>query len=393
MSPRPGGWREIRLEPRESIPRWLSPLLTVLAVVVALVIGALILAFVGGDPVRSYLHILDAAFGSVGVISDTLVKATPLILTGLACSIAFRMRLWNIGAEGQFLLGAWGASAVLLFPLLPEGTPAIIVIPVMMLAGAAAGAVWGLIPGVLKAKLAVNEIITSLMLDYVALAWVQFWVFGPWSEGGFQQTRQFPHEAYLPRLTDFADAIPAFGGLTIHLGFVFAIIATAIVSVVVSRTRFGYELRLIGDNPRAARYAGIDIGRMVIVVFAISGALAGLAGMSEVSGVVHRLQDHISPGYGFTAIIIAYLARFGPWRVVVASILFGALILAGREIQPSGVPAMIQGIILFCLIGSDVLVRYRVRFGSSRATAAPSTPGSPTAPGDPANPGTPAAAA
>ncbi len=144
----------------------------------------------------------------------------------------------------------------------------------------------------------------------------------------------------------------------------FAIIATAIVSVVVSRTRFGYELRLIGDNPRAARYAGIDIGRKIIVVFAISGALAGLAGMSEVSGVVHRLQDHISPGYGFTAIIIAYLARFGPWRVVVASILFGALILAGREIQPSGVPAMIQGIILFCLIGSDVLVRYRVRFGS-----------------------------
>jgi len=363
----------VRLEPREEIPRWLSPALTILAVVVALIIGALILAFVGGDPVRAYLHILDAAFGSVGVISDTLVKATPLILTGLACSIAFRMRLWNIGAEGQFLLGAWGASAVILFPLLPAGTPSIVVIPVMMLAGAAAGALWGLIPGVLKAKLAVNEIITSLMLDYIALAWVQYWVFGPWSEGGFQQTHQFPTEAWLPRLTDFADVVPAFGGLTIHLGFVFAILVTAIVSVVVSRTRFGYELRLIGDNPRAARYAGIDIGRMIIVVFAISGALAGLAGMSEVSGVVHRLQDHISPGYGFTAIIIAYLARFGPWRVVVASILFGALILAGREIQPSGVPAMIQGIILFCLIGSDVLVRYRVRIGSGAAPGAGAT--------------------
>ena len=149
----------------------------------------------------------------------------------------------------------------------------------------------------------------------------------------------------------------------------FALVATAAVSLLVSRTTFGYELRLIGDNPRAARYAGIDIGRKVIVVFAISGALAGLAGMSEVGGVVHRLQDHISPGYGFTAIIIAYLARFGPWKVVVASILFGALILAGREIQPSGVPAMIQGIILFCLIGSDVLVRYRVRIGSSSTPA------------------------
>ena len=323
----------------------------------------------GGDPVRSYLHILDAAFGSVGVISDTLVKATPLILTGLACSIAFRMRLWNIGAEGQFLLGAWGASAVVLIPIVPAGTPAVIVIPVMMLAGAAAGAVWGLIPGILKAKLAVNEIITTLMLNYIALAWVQYWVFGPWSEGGFQQTKAFPHEAWLPRLTDFAKEIPDLGGLTIHLGFLFALLATAIVSVAISRTRWGYELRLIGDNPRAARYAGIDIGRKIIVVFAISGALAGLAGMSEVGGAVHRLQDHISPGYGFTAIIIAYLARFGPWRVVLASILFGALILAGREIQPSGVPAMIQGIILFCLIGSDVLVRYRIRIGRTASAA------------------------
>ena len=124
--------------------------------------------------------------------------------------------------------------------------------------------------------------------------------------------------------------------------------------VALERTRWGYEIRLIGDSPRAARYAGIDIERKIIVVFVISGALAGLGGMSEVSGVVHRLQDHISPGYGFTAIIIAYLARFGPFRVIVASILFGALILAGREIQPSGVPAMIQGIVLFSLIGSDV---------------------------------------
>jgi simple sugar transport system permease protein len=160
-------------------------------------------------------------------------------------------------------------------------------------------------------------------------------------------------------------------GLTTHLGLVFAIVAAGIMSFALSRTRWGYELRLIGDNPRAARYAGIDIAKYIIVVFMISGALAGLAGMSEVTGVVHRLQDRISPGYGFTAIIIAYLAHFGPWRVVVASILFGALILAGREIQPSGVPAMIQGIILFCLVASDVLVKYRIRV--SRRVAAVAT--------------------
>ena len=359
----------IRLEPRVAPSRLLSAATTLGAVAIALVISGVIIAAVGGDPVRSYLHILNAAFGSIGVLSDTLVKATPLLLTGLACALAFRMRLWNIGAEGQFLLGAWGASAVVLAPILPAGTPAFIVIPAMMLAGAAAGAAWGLIPGILRARLGVNEIITTLMLNYVALFWIQFWVFGPWSQGGFQQTRPFPPEAFLPRLTDFTSAVPALGGLTVHLGLVFGLIAAAIVWVGLERSRWGYEIRLAGDSERAARYAGIDIARNVIVVFAISGALAGLAGMSEVSGAVHRLQDRISPGYGFTAIIIAYLARFDPLKVIVASVLFGALILAGREIQPSGVPAMIQGIILFSLIVAEVFVRYRVRIERSVATA------------------------
>jgi simple sugar transport system permease protein len=359
----------ISLEPRTDAPRWLSTALTFAAFVFALALSAVIIALVGGDPIRSYLHILGAAFGSVGVISDTLVKATPLILTGLACALAFRMRLWNIGAEGQFLLGAWGASAIVLAPILPPGTPAIVVIPAMMLAGALAGGLWGFIPGILKARLGVSEIIVTLMLNYVALLWVQFWVFGPWSEGGFQQTEAFPREAWLPRLTDFASAVPGLGGLTVHLGLIFGIVCAAIMWVALERTRWGYEIRLIGDSPSAARYAGIDIGRKIVIVFFISGALAGLGGMSEVSGVVHRLQDHISPGYGFTAIIIAYLARFGPFRVVVASILFGALILAGREIQPQGIPAMIQGVILFSLILADVLVRYRIRFERRLATA------------------------
>jgi general nucleoside transport system permease protein len=359
----------IRLEPRVQPPRWLSAALTLVALAGALVISGVIIAIVGGDPIRSYLHILNAAFGSVGVLSDTLVKATPLLLTGLACALAFRMRLWNIGAEGQFLLGAWGASAVVLAPILPPGTPGFIVIPAMMLAGAAAGAAWGLIPGILRARLGVNEIIVTLMLNYVALFWIQFWVFGPWSEGGFQQTAPFPPEAFLPRLTDFASAVPAFAGLTVHLGLIFGLVAAGITWVVLERSRWGYEIRLAGDSQRAARYAGIDIARNVIVVFAISGALAGLAGMSEVSGVVHRLQDRISPGYGFTAIIIAYLARFDPLKVIVASVLFGALILAGREIQPSGVPAMIQGIILFALIVAEVFVRYRVRIERSVAIA------------------------
>ncbi len=139
------------------------------------------------------------------------------------------------------------------------------------------------------------------------------------------------------------------------------------------RTRWGYEIKLIGDSPRAARYAGIDIGRMTIVVFAISGGMAGLAGVSEVAGVVHRLQGAISPGYGFTAIIVAYLAKFDPIKVIVAAIAFGALTLAGREIQPAGIPAMIQGILLFALIGSEVLLRYRVRFVRRTSLMDPTT--------------------
>jgi ABC-type uncharacterized transport system permease subunit len=202
--------------------------------------------------------------------------------------------------------------------------------------------------------------------------WNLFWVFGPWSERGFQLSATFPKEAWLPRLTDFARLIPDFGGLTVHLGLVFGLIAAVVVWFVLKRTRWGYEIRLIGDNPRAARYAGVNIARNIVVVFMVSGGLAGLAGMAEVSGVVHRLQGAISPGYGFTAIIVAYLAKFNPFGVIVAAVLFGALILAGREIQPSGIPQMIQGVILFTLITSEVLLRYRIRLrGRSAVGAAP----------------------
>jgi general nucleoside transport system permease protein len=351
----------VHMERRLEVPRWLPVATTIGAVVVALLISGVILWIAGGDPFAIFIHIIGSSFGSLGVLSDTLVTATPLILTGLACALAFRMRLWNIGAEGQFLMGAWGASAVVLIPIVPPGTPSIITIPLMMVAGMLCGAAYGAIPGILKAVRGVNEIIVTLMLNYVAALWISYWVFGPWSEGGFQLTRQFPREAWLPRLSDFADQVPAFAGLTVHLGLLFGLVAAVLVRFLLFRSRRGYEIRLIGDSPRAARYAGINVARNTVIVFAISGALAGLAGMSEVSGVVHRLQQAISPGYGFTAIIVAYIAKLHPYGVIVAAIAFGALILAGREIQPSGIPAMIQGIILFSLIASEVALRYRVR--------------------------------
>jgi ABC-type uncharacterized transport system permease subunit len=183
-----------------------------------------------------------------------------------------------------------------------------------------------------------------------------------WSESGFQMTRKFADNASLPRLLDYAKTFPIFRGLTTHLGLLFGVIAAIILWLVVYRSRWGYEIRLIGDNPRAAKYAGINITRNIILVMMLSGALAGLGGMSEVTGVVHRLQTSpIAAGYGFTGIIVAWLAKLNPLIIILVSVLFGALLLAGREIQPSGVPKMIQGIILVCLIASDFLLRYRIR--------------------------------
>ena len=352
----------IKFEERiTDVPKWYPVALSFGAVVFALLVGAIILSIGGGNPWATYAHIAQASFGSLGVFSDTLVKATPLILVGLACSVAFKMKLWNIGAEGQFFMGAFGASAVVLLPVLPATSPQWLFILVMMLAGILFGAIYGFIPGYLKAKFNVNEVISTLMLNYIAVAWNNYFIFAVWTEGGFQMSRVFPKNAWLPRLTDLGSQIPAMRGLTTHLGLVIAIIAALIVWYILYRSKWGYEIRLIGDNPKAANYAGIPIKRNIIFVMMLSGALAGLAGMSEISGVVHRLQGSISPGYGFTGIIVAWLAKLNPFAVIVVSILFGALILAGREIQPSGIPKMIQGVILVSLIASDFLIRYRVR--------------------------------
>jgi ABC-type uncharacterized transport system permease subunit len=209
----------IEVEPRlHEPPRWYPLVVSLVAVLVALIVGGAVIGAAGGDPIRSYVHIAEASFGSIGVLSDTIVKATPILLAALACSVAFRMKLWNIGAEGQFIMGAFGAGAIVLAPILPPSTSRWIFIPVMMLAGMGAGAAWGFIPGYLKAKFNVNEIISTLMMNYIAVAWVNFWIFAVWTEGGFQMSRQFPDTAWLPRLLDYARSVPLFRGLTTHLG-------------------------------------------------------------------------------------------------------------------------------------------------------------------------------
>lgn len=345
----------------EDVPKWLPAATSVGAVVLAFIISGIILKLVGGQPLTVAKFAFDATFGSWAVFSDTLVKATPLIMVGLACAVAFKMKLWNIGAEGQFYLGAFGASLVVLLPLVPPDSPKVVVIGAMIIMGMIGGAIWAFFPGFLKARFNINEIISTLMLNYVAILWNNFWIFNTWSDAGFQMTPTFAKSAWLPRLADYAREFRAFSGITLHLGVVFGLVAAVIVWWVLERSRWGYEIKLIGDNPHAARYAGINIARNIVLVMMFSGALAGLAGMSEISGVVHRLQERISPGYGFSGIIVAWLAKLNPFAVILVSILFGALILAGREVQPSGISFMLQGIILFMVISSDILLRYKIR--------------------------------
>ncbi len=365
----------------EDYPKWLPAATSIGSVVVAFIISGFLLKLVGGEPIKVGKFFFQATFGSWAVLSDTLVKATPLILVGLACTIAFKMKLWNIGAEGQFYMGAFFASLVVLVPLVPPETSAFIVLPLMAIMGMIGGAIWGFIPGILKAKLQVNEIITTLMLNYIAILWNNFWIFNKWSDAGFQMTPPFEKNAWLPRITDYARPYSEFietggglagfmtaiglerlSGMTLHLGFIVAVLAAVVIWWILERSKWGYEIKLIGDNKEAARYAGINIVRNIVLVMMVSGALAGLAGMTEITGVVHRLQERISPGYGFTGIIIAWLAKLNPFAVILVSVLFGALIVAGREIQPAGLSQLLQGIILFMVISSDVLLRYQIRF-------------------------------
>ncbi len=353
--------RRFYLERRLEQPGWLRVLSPFILVAVALLIGALLLALTGADPWNVYQRMATTAFGSAYGWSDTTIKATPLILAGLGVAFAFRMRLWNIGAEGQLLLGAFMATGVALH-WLPGATPQPLMLVAMAAAGFVGGALWGLIPGLLKARLNVNEIITSLMLNYVAALWNNYFIYGPWSERGFGLTPQYPKNAWLPRLTDFAEMFPFLRGLTAHLGIFLGIFLALVLWFLWRYTKWGFALSVIGDNPRAARYAGIPLAANIAWVMAISGGLAGLAGMSEVSGVVHRLQENFSPGYGFTAIIIAWLAKLNPLAVVLVAYLFGGLLVGGDEIQPAGIAQMLQGVILFVMVGGEMMLQYRIRF-------------------------------
>jgi ABC-type uncharacterized transport system permease subunit len=371
----------VRIERRLRQPRWLMVVVPAASLVFAFFASGIVLLATGHDALSSYRQIFDAAFVSPGALGQTLTSATPLAFTGLAAAATFRVRLFNIGAEGQLLIGAITAAAAGLY-FGGSGGPSAFAIAAMVVAGCAGGALWALIPGVLRAFFRTNEIITSLMLNYIAAYVLTYLIFN--TESYWRQTTGFnasvfptakdlPTSAVWPGVT-----IHAQGGIVLPLGAGIAVLVALLLWFFYTRTRFGFEAQVLGDSPRAARYAGMRTRRKILAVMAISGAIAGLGGASQDGDFRHTLDADPNglqrQYYGYTGIVVAALARYNPLSVLLVAFLIGGLQNAGNTLQgadfPSGLVGVMQGIILFSALGGELLVRYRIRIGSRVALAA-----------------------
>jgi len=347
----------LKFEKRENVSLKLRILVPVISVLAGLIIGAIAILFAKTNPLTAYKAIIIGAFGSKYTFTETLIFAIPLILLSVGLILVFKMYFWNIGAYGQFIIGAIFSSYFAIFG--PANLSRLLMLSIMTLSGLAGGAIWALIPAVLKAYWEVNEVISTLLLNYVALNILKYFMYGPWRDPtshGFPLSKTFALNAQLPKIILNSRA---------NLCLVFGIIAAFIIWFLIKKTKFGYEICVIGGNPKAAKYAGINVSRNIIIAMLISGALAGLAGMVHISGVIHLLQIEINADYGYTAIIVAWLSYLNPIVAIFVSILFGALTAGGYQIQitmqvPFGIVSVIESAILFVLIGSEILMRYKI---------------------------------
>lgn len=343
------------------LAKLIDVMLPVLAMVVALVVGVLLLFLLGTDPIEAYSALIRGALGNVSGITQTLTKATPLLLVGLGICIAFRGGVINIGGEGQIVVGALAATA---FGVGFGNLPALILLPLTLVSGAAAGLIWGGIPGLLKARLGVNEILTTVMMNQIALRLMNFLLRGPMLDPehiaagtSIPQSATLPESIWLPRL------VPR---TLFHSGAILAVLLALAVYFLLWRTTIGYRIRAVGLNPNASRYAGIPVPKYVTLSLALSGMLCGLAGAVEVLGVHHRMLEGLSGGYGFSGIVAALFGKLHPLGAIPASALFGALLVGADKMQravqvPSALAIALQGLVVLFVVSSDLYVRRRTR--------------------------------
>ncbi|MGB0683794.1 MAG: ABC transporter permease [Magnetovibrionaceae bacterium] len=349
-----------------------SPVYVYLAPIIAglltLVAGALLFSALGEDPGRALHAFFIKPINNLYGITELFVKATPLCLCAIGLAIGFRGNVWNIGAEGQLTLGAVaGGGIALVFHDIAPGNGWWL-LPLMTLAGVMGGMAWASIPAFLRTRFNANEILVSLMLTYVALLFLSYLVHGPWRDPdgyNFPESRLFADSALLPVILD---------GYRFHLGGIVALFVVALGWVFVSRAYIGFQVRVVGLEPLAAGYAGFKANRIVWLSFLVGGGLAGMAGLFEVAGPIGQLNPSISPGYGFTAIIVAFLGRLHPAGILFASLIMALTYLGGDTAQidlglPRAITGVFQGLVLFFLLACDVLIRYRLRAGVSREGA------------------------
>ncbi|MDR2745958.1 MAG: ABC transporter permease [Treponema sp.] len=322
-------------------------------VLAALAASGLIILILGYNPLDIYGRIAAGSLGTAYRLRNTIQKAIPLSALSLGTLIAFRMKFWNIGQEGQFYMGAYGASLIAFaFP----GLPSLLLLPLMFIAGLAFGAAWAMIPALLKARFSVSETLVTLMLNYVAAKWVSYLQYGPWRDpagSGFPKIAPFSPNAVLPSV------------LGVHSGWIITLILALILWFVLKKTRLGYEIDVLGESEAAARYAGMHVLWIMIIAIAISGGLCGAAGMMQASAVERSLSEQLSGGLGFTAVITSWLSRLSPPVVLVVSFLFSMLIQGGSFLQsslqiPASISQVLQGIIIFFVLGSEFFIRYRI---------------------------------
>ncbi len=357
----------VRRPQRSALFSALSPFI---AFALMLVAGAILFALLGKSPTAALYYYFVEPLTEMWSLHELAVKAAPLILIAVGLSVCFLSNNWNIGAEGQFVVGAITGSMIpILFPTFQN----VAVLPLMLLMGMLGGALFAAIPALLKVRFNTNEILTSLMLVYVAQLFLDWLVRGPWRDPAamnFPQAPRFHSYAVLPEL------FPASGRA--HWGFVFAIVAAIVVWFILAKTLKGFEVRVIGQSPRAGRFAGFSARRMTFFAFMLAGALAGLAGISEVAGAIGRLQPAISPGYGFAAIIVAFLGRLNPLGIIAAGLVLALSYLGGEAAQISigvsdKVARAFQGMLLFFVLACDTLIHYRIRLVRPQAEASPVT--------------------